>query len=313
MTDPDSAPLPMLWRTKLRSTLPGVDHEKQVNHCVHNDIIGIGWRMDGLGGDATLDEACERIEETPGWGKKPSQIVRRFGEEALTGEFVWTRDTHGRYLVCKITGPYRYDGSESGVTVDVHQVRDAEWAPRPLNDLEVPGGVIRSFIGPGQSFSRVHDHAARRLTPYLWEKLHGRSLPELELTPEDVLASHLDPYDVEDLVYVWLQVVRGFVVLPRARQRDTPAYEWTMVHRETGRRAIAQIKTGADVVDLQALADAKAESDIATFAFATSGQYQGDPALVDEIVTPDALLSLVVEKPEVLPLRVRTWFQLADS
>ncbi len=94
-TDPPA--LPTLWRTKLRSTLRGIDHAAQVDHCVLGGLIGIGWRMDELGADTSLDATCKRIEDT----------------------------------------------------------RDAEWAPRPLNDLDVPGGVIRAFVGTGSSFSRI--------------------------------------------------------------------------------------------------------------------------------------------------------------
>jgi hypothetical protein len=186
-------------------------------------------------------------------------------------------------------------------------------APRPLNDLEVPGGVIRCFVGPGLSFSRISDRAARELTPYLWEKLHGRPLPDLAMSPDEVLTSHLDPYDVEDLVYVWLQVARNYVALPRARQRDTPAYEWTMIHRDDGSRGIVQIKTGADHVDLQALADARVDNHMRTFAFATCGMYDGDATLVDEVISQTELLLFVSEHPDLLPVRVRTWFQLANS
>lgn len=307
-----SLPLPVLWRTKLRSTLEGVDHAAQVDHCVLGGLIGIGWRMDELGPDTTLDAACKRIEDTPGWGRPAAQTVRRFGAEAQIGDFVWTRDTHGRYWLCKISGAYRYDGSEAARRVDVHQVRDAEWAPRPLNDLEVPGGVIRRFVGTGSSFSRINDPLAQQLTPYLWEKLHGRPLPELAITPSEVLTSHLDPYDVEDLIYVWLQVAGGYVALPRARQRDTPAYEWTMIHRETRRPSIVQIKTGSDHVDLRALSDARADNRTVTFAFATCGHYSGERSLVDEVIEKDELLSFVGEHPDLLPPRVRTWFELAS-
>lgn len=309
---PDLTDLPVLWRTKLRSSLPGIDHAEQVEHCIRGGLIGIGWRMDDLGPDTTLDEACKRIEETPGWGREPAQTVRRFGEQAVEGDYVWTRDTHGRYWLCEITGPYRYDGSEAARRVDVHQVRDARWAPNPLNDLEVPGGVIRRFIGTGSSFSRIHDDPARSLTPYLWEKLHGRSLPDLNITPEEILASHLDPYDVEDLVYVWLQVSRNYVALPRSQQRDTPAYEWTMLHRETGRRCIVQVKTGADHVNLAALAEARADDDIDTFAFAASETYDGDRDAITEIIEGRDLLALADSRPELLPARVRTWFEMAS-
>ncbi|MGK2939683.1 MAG: hypothetical protein ACSLFR_18080 [Solirubrobacteraceae bacterium] len=240
------------------------------------------------------------------------QTVRRFGAEAKIGDYVWTGDTSGRYLVCKITGDYRYDISDASKLVDVHQVRDVAWAPRPLNDLEVPGAVIRSFVGTGYSFSRVHDRAARLLTPYLWEKLHDRPLPELAITPAEVLSSHLDPYDVEDLIYVWLQVARGYIALPRARQRDTPAYEWTMIHGDSRRRGIVQIKTGSEPVDLQALADARADDATDTYAFATCGQYLGDASLVTEVISDDELLAFVAAQPDLLPLRVRTLFELAS-
>lgn len=173
------------------------------------------------------------------------------------------------------------------------------------------GGVIRRFIGSGQSFSRIHDGPAKLLTPYLWAKLHGEPLPDLDVAPLEVLTSHLDPYDVEDLVYVWLQVARGYVALPRSRQRDTPAYEWTMIHRQTRRKGIVQIKTGSDVVDLQALADARVDDHTDTFAFATCGNYAGSPDLVTEIITAPALLAFVAAEASLLPLRVRTMFELA--
>jgi hypothetical protein len=73
------------------------------------------------------------------------------------------------------------------------------------------------------------------------------------LTAHEVLTSCLDPLDVEDLVYVWLQVARGYIALPRTRQPATPAYEWTMIHRQSRRRAIVQVKTGTEPVDLPAL------------------------------------------------------------
>lgn len=182
-----------------------------------------------------------------------------------------------------------------------------------MNDLEVPGGVIRCFVGTGSSFSRIHDRPARELTPVLWEKLHDRPSPKLAISAAQVLRSHLDPYDVEDLVYVWLQVARGYVALPRARKRDTPAYEWTMIHRESRRRGIVQVKTGADHVDLQALADARADDQTDTFAFATCGGYVGDPGSVTQIIGEHELLAFAAEAPDLLPLRVRAWFELASS
>lgn len=314
MNEADALELPTVWRTKLRSTVPRVNHTAQVAHCVEGGLIGIGWRLDELAPGTSLDVVVATIEAKSevGWGRTAAQTVHRFGAEAKIGDFVWTRDTSGRYLLARISGPYRYDISEAAKAVDVHQVRAVEWAP-PLNDLDVPGAVIRCFVGTGSSFSRIHDEGARLLTGWLWEKVHDRPLPKLSITSGQVLASHLDPYDVEDLVYVWLQVARGYVALPRARQRDTPAYEWTMIDRATRRRAIAQVKTGSVPVVLADLARAASGSPIDTFAFATSGRYVGDPTLVTEIIDANELLAFVAECPDLLPSRVRTWFELADD
>jgi hypothetical protein len=315
VTGPGYDDLPVLWLTKLRSTLPGVDHTQQVEHCLMHGLIGIGWRMDDLPKSATLEQAVHKIRTTEwdGWGPQAASTVNRFGAEAKVGDFVWTRDTNGRYLLCRLTGGWRYDGSDAAKAVDVHQARDADWAPEPLNDLEVPGGVIRRFVGTSLSFSRIHDPGARRLTRYRWEKLNGRPLPDLNITPREVLTSHLDPYDVEDLIYVWMQVERGYIALPRARQRDTPAYEYSMIHRDTRRRGIAQVKTGSTPVDLNALAAAVTRDDTDTYAFATSGNYDGDSAAVTEIIDTDELLGFVAAHPDLLPLRVRTWFELTSS
>jgi len=308
--------LPVIWRTKLRSTRPHppVDHAEQVAHCLKKELIGIGWGHEGLPHGASTDAVLSAIEASneDGWGRRAALIVRRFAMDAQVGDFVWTRDTHGRYLLCRLTGGHRYEMSQDAMRVDVHQVRDAEWAPTPLNDLDVPGGVIRCFVGTRESFSRIHDRGARAMTAYLWEKLHGCPLPRLELPPREILTSYLDPYDVEDLVYVWLQIARGYVVLPRARQRDTPAYEYTMLDREGGVRAIAQIKTGATPVDLDALAAAAVDGGTRTYAYATSGDYVGDRGQVTEVIEADELLRFVRSDAALLPPRVQAWFELAS-
>ncbi len=308
--------LPILWRTKLRSTRPDppVVHSEQVAHCVRSGLIGIGWGLQELPDGAPLEDVLDAIRnrDEEGWRNRSALTVRRFAVEAKIGDFVWTRDTSGRYLLCKITGPYRYDYSTDAIRVDVHQVRNAAWAPDSLNDLDVPGAVIRAFVGTADSFSRIHDHGARAYTGYLWEKVHDRPLPRLDVSRREILTQFLDPYDVEDLVYVWLQVAHGCIALPRARKRDTPAYEYTMIHRETGRRAIAQIKTGAEPVDLPALVEA-ADSETDTFAYATSGNYIGSPNLGPRIIRDEELLSFAAREEALLPPRVRNWFELAND
>ncbi len=37
---------PIIWRTKLRSLKPGVDHAKQVAYCIDGGRVGIGWGIE---------------------------------------------------------------------------------------------------------------------------------------------------------------------------------------------------------------------------------------------------------------------------
>lgn len=306
-------PLPTLWRTKLRSTIPGIDHSAQVRHCLDGGIVGIGRRLDDLPTGTPLDDVLSTIESISGkgWGKRAAQTVRRFGCDVQVGDFVWTRDTDSHYRLGRfLDGGYRYDNSEAATAVDVHQVRPVAWAPAALNDLDVPGAVVRAFTGTGSSFSRIW--CARGLTPYLWAKHNGEPLPAVDFDARTVLTSLLDPYDVEDLIYVWMQVSLGYLAFPRARTKDQPAYEWTMLHRDTGRKAIVQVKTGGVHVDRDALA-AAADDETAIFAFATGGGYDGSRDSPVVQIQPEELLAFVGEHPQMLPPRIRTWFELAKT
>lgn len=309
-TGGDLAEPATIWRAKLRSLKPGVDHKEQLRHCVEGSLIAIGWGAE-LPSGSSLDEVCQWIERNPQWGRRAAQTVRRFGAEAKVGDFIWTRDTQAHYRVCRITGTYRFDASPRAARVDSYQVLPVEWAPNALDDLDVPGAVVRAFVGSADSFSRIHEPSARMLTPYLWEKLHDREPARLHVTEREVLESHLDPYDVEDLIYVWLQVARGFLVFPRARRRDTPAYEWTMINRTTRRKGIVQVKTGNESVNIDELVQA-ADADTDTYAYSTARRYNGDPTLLTEVISSDDVLRMAREEADLLPARIRSWFDLAS-
>jgi hypothetical protein len=304
---------PIIWRTKLRSLKPGVDHAKQVAYCIDGGRVGIGWGVEDLPTGTPLADvvAAIRSKKEPGWGPQAASTVRLFGEEAKVNDFIWTRDLEGRFRLAQIASDYRYDNSAKARETDTHQVRKAKWAKRPLGDLEVPGAIIRAFSGTSTSFSRMWNTGARIYTVWIWEKLHGREPPRLEFSPAEVLVQ-LEPYDLEDLIYTWMQVSGGYLALPKARRTDTPAYEWTMLHRETYSPAIVQVKSGAQGVDLEALAAAAPGEQTTLFAYSAAGIYTNSPSRPVTCIETSDLLAFVAEHSKLLPPRVRTWFELAQ-
>jgi hypothetical protein len=311
-TDPTIDP-PVIWRTKLRSLKPGVDHVRQLAYCLDGGRVGVGWGIEELATGTPLADvvAAIRAKDERGWGSQAASTVRLFGEEARVGDFIWTRDLEGRFRLGQIAGPYRYDNSSKAAEVDIHQVRKATWAQRPLGDLEVPGAIIRAFSGTSTSFSRMWNTGARIYTAWIWETLHGREPQRLHFSPAEVL-QQLEPYDLEDLIYTWMQVSGGYLALPKARRTDTPAYEWTMLHRESHTPAIVQVKSGGQGVDLERLAAAAPDEHTTLFAYSAAGVYTGSPPREVRCIDTEDLLAFVDKYPKLLPPRVRTWFELAQ-
>jgi hypothetical protein len=303
---------PTIWRTKLRSQKSDVNHQKQASHNFDDGVVGIGWGIESLPDGAPLEKVLEAIAAEPGWSKSAVDTVRRFAEAAVPGDFIWTRDLHGRFRLGRITGPYRYENSELARSTDTHQVRDCDWADQALGDLEVPGAVIRGFVGTSTSFSRIKDEGARLYTAWLWARLHGREPEPLSFTYLEVLRQ-LEPYDLEDLFYTWMQVAEGYLALPKARRTDTPGYEWTMLNRDTFAPAIVQVKSGETPVDLGKLADSAPNTGTVLFAFSAAGKFTGNMLREVRCISPEEMVRFVRGHKQLLPERVRTWFELAKG
>ena len=60
----------MIWRAKLRSGLPEVDHAEELTHCLNGSLIAIGWGAK-LPTGSSLDQVLAYIEQNPepSWGR----------------------------------------------------------------------------------------------------------------------------------------------------------------------------------------------------------------------------------------------------
>ncbi len=313
MTTPETTPGPLaatVWRTKLRSTKKGVDHGKQETHCFEHNRVGIGWGVNEVASGAPAGEVIAAIQARPDWGKGSAATVRRFADDVIDGDFIWVRDQLGLYRLGRFSGPYRYENDEVARAVDIHQVRGVEWLPVPLTEIQVPAGVIRSFIGRQSSFSRIHDEATIGYTPVLWAIGHGEAPEPLDKTRSEVIEKVLAPFDVEDLVFAWLQVTQNVVLLPSTHSRSTPVIEGTLLSRDGEPPIILQVKTGDAHVDLEQLRLAAGNEPRRLFAYATCGGYNGDVG-ADHLITTEELAQFTREFPTVVPPRIRGWLDLA--
>ena len=165
VTDPAHAPI--LWRTKLRSTVPDIDHAEQVAHCVDSGSSASGggsmapYRDPARGG--VRDDQDNRAE---GWAEGLAD-----GPAVGRGSQDWRLR-----LDAETAG--RYGGKTPGTIATTSAAppagRCARGARRGLGAAALtPGGAGRGdprLLGTGSSFSRIQRRWRAAADAYLWRR-----------------------------------------------------------------------------------------------------------------------------------------------
>lgn len=300
-----------VWRIKLNSGRDEedggvVDWDEAKAHCRSAGVVGVGWGLSKLKHHSRLDRVLDA------WGKRPEGLagvntIARLANDVADADLMWTRDSLGRYWLCQITGSWRYDKSPESVRLDLYNVRPARWLESPFRDYEVPGAVVRSFTGVGQTLRRIGDHPeAIRVTEMLWAKETDPHVLIEPMTAAQAMADILDPIDVEDVVLLYMQH-QGWLLLASSRMHDTPMYEAALKQPGSGHMAVVSVKSGSSnpvpVVEL-----AEASGPAQAFAYSTHELYTERPDKhgVIKIKTAD-LVGFMESHPELLPPRIARW------
>lgn len=147
----------------MRSRRDDVDPGRTVERALVGGVCGIGGRLTRA--PRSLQEALAMVEEEH--DERTARRLERFSAVPVAA-FVWTRDADGLYVVGRLTGGWRYDGSPGAVSVDLVHVRDCTWAGSPTQEAEVPPAVVHAFGRGGRNFQRIHDGAVSAETLALW-------------------------------------------------------------------------------------------------------------------------------------------------
>jgi hypothetical protein len=309
---------PTVWRAKIHSLREDLCDDALRDQarafCRRAGVVGIGWGRwtlkvpDG----APLEDVLAEINGIEGW-KAGGDTVRRLAEKARCGDLVWNRDSSGAYWLGRITGPWRFDGSPGTSKWDLNNIRDCEWLARAYRDWEVPGAVVRSFTGPGSSFSRVapDERSGWRVTELIWEQTKDPKAKPPTFDPEEIITDLLDPRDAEDVALLYLQS-QGWLLLPSSRMNDTPLYEAALKHIDDGRLAVVAVKSGGkNAVPVSEVVDAVGGRNAHVFVFSTHESFTGDPGgLGATKITRAEVAEFMARRHELLPPRITHWINL---
>lgn len=288
-------------RVHLRSGIRTPDEWVAIeNYCLRQDggWIGVGW---GIWGEEVLDGISwnEYGRRRVGHGESVDESVRRL--HALpVGSLAWTRRRDGTYWLGEITGPWRYVDSETTRALDLFNVRPCRWWKVGTEDA-VPGKIVNNFR-PSRTVNPVADAVAVRYSHERHRELCGLP-PTGELpTPKEVITSLLGATDLEDLVAVFLQDRYDLVLVSRGR--STPGYEYVLRSRQTGRRALATVKSGGARPELDRLPH-DGQSDL--YVYAVSGPHTDARYSDVRWISTAELAQFIVDRPNILPENVLRW------
>lgn len=297
--------LKTVWRAKINSGSEGVDWDGAKEYARRAGVVGVGWGHTNLPDGASLDEVIAEISKYPDWMPAGPQVIRRLAEQVADGDYVWTRDRSGAHWLAQIDGPWRYDGSADANKWDLNNIRPCRWLEASFRDFEVPGAVVRSFVGSATALRRVKGEGAARITGMTFARETDPNAT-VSLGPDEVITDLLDPTDVEDVALLSLQA-QGWILLPSTRMGSTPLYEAAFRHQTDGRLAVISVKSGAsNPVPIEDLTKAAGDAEI--FVCSTHDQFSAPPQDYGArpILRAD-LVRFMAERPELLPPRIARW------
>lgn len=236
-----------LWRLNLKSQ--AVDDVNPQEFAIENNIAGVGWRVPGKVSDSASYWALGE-EEYRGKGQKGwKTAMNAFHWKMQIGDLIWTRNSKGIYFLGQITGPWEYNSSQDFMNADLVNVRPCSWYEIGLQDA-VPGKVVAAFRARS-AVQKVHDDIACNYSQLRYNDLSGKNdyQPTFKETGKDFLKSCLSDQDWEDLVGLYLQVKKGYYLIPTTCKKDTIAYEFVLRHRDDGEKAVVQVKTGNEKLE----------------------------------------------------------------
>lgn len=291
--------LPTIWRINLKSKpTSNVDPRR---FCIENGILGFGWPVP-TAQITTQDEyrraAASHYPADKGWAK-----AFRALQTMSEGDLCWTRDRKGMYYLGRVTGGWTYVATDAHVQADIVNIRPCDWKPVGLVE-EVPGKVVASFR-PAATVQRILDSTVQFYSALLYNEREPSTYVLRKGTPD--LFSLLGDEDCEDLVGLWMQL-DGYLLLPSSCKLDTVGYEWVMVHRDTGARAYAQVKSGKNNLRPGEYAD----SQHLVYLFTSQGQFEGARPDNVRCIERSEMREFVTRHRVVLPIRIRRWLEFVE-
>ena len=201
------------------------------------------------------------------------------------------------YYIGRIEGEWEYRDDEESLRADIVNVRRCKLHPV---GKKVIGAIVAGFI-PSATVQQVHDKTALLFSTVMFNEVANEHLP-LEDPGEVDLFSLLTADALEDIVGLYLQVLKGLVMEPSSCKKSAIAFEYLLVAPSTGRRAYVQVKSGN--IQLDPAEYYKEHTDTDIYLFSPNGYKRKSTTTRVVCLTKDEISRFVKLANSIMPLNV---------
>lgn len=147
--------MPNVWRVRMRSGAPGVDHAAARRFAVTHGIVGAGWGLNGSTQEAEVPDGCNDLLKYLHYAKIvfPSdrsmlKAAKIYGSQMSIGDFCWMYiNGSSEYWCCRIDAEFEYRVGGLFDLYDLHMIRRCTWANAGTAET-VPEVITNAFGGP---------------------------------------------------------------------------------------------------------------------------------------------------------------------
>jgi len=297
--------VPELFRIHIRpgggpaATSPDADAAISFDYCLRERVLGLGWQVDFPPGSDRTWKAYESLAVQQ-YGASGLSRVRFLHDNLRPRDLLWTRSPLGEYYLAQVLSPWEYHEGPGSVKADiVNVIRCQILGVEQVDD--VPGEIINCFR-PRRAIQGIRKPTAVSYSQLLWNQLaHSNDYDPVRGCLAN-LFSFLDPETAEDVVFIYLQKL-GWLVIPHSRKADTMGFEFILIHANSKKRAVVQVKTGSVPLRREDWGNRTEE----VFLFQTNGNYCGADTQGVTCLDPEQLRTFISEHLDVMPKAVQRW------
>ena len=285
-----------LWRCNIKTgAKQNVD---PAEFCFKNGIVGIGWPLDETPKSKDdcwkKSEAIFKAKHGRSWSAAANIILYRMD----LNDLVWSRNSKARYFLGRVTSDWKYSNSLDHRDADVVNFRSCQWIDVGSVD-NVPGSVVNSFI-PSATVQAVTDETSATYSKLLYNEKVGK--PHYQIEPLGDILSLISAEDLEDVVGIYLQCEKDYVLFPSTCKSDTQFVEYILRSKTDHHIAGVQVKSGN--VSLEPSSYSSFGDKV--YLFAASGNYGSDSKNA-VCLSPQKIREFLLGNIELMPQRIQRW------